>query len=81
MANRARMSPEEAWQAAITIVGGKAEMAREIGVTPQRLQGWKKCHPEFVLKTEEAVGAAMARIRRGVDRFDLRPDIYPRGTR
>jgi hypothetical protein len=50
----------------------KARLAKELGVSPQRVQYWYKTNripAEYILKVEAATG---------ISRHDLRPDIYPR---
>jgi hypothetical protein len=49
----------------------KAQLAKEIGVSPQRVQYWfnkNRIPAEYVLAVEAATG---------VSRYELRPDIYP----
>lgn len=64
MANR-----DSALEAAIKNVGTAAELALQIGVTPQALSQWEKVPPLRVLDVERASG---------VPRHELRPDMYPK---
>lgn len=60
-------------QKAVDAVGSQSELARRVGVTPQRVGQWVKSGKvpaEQVLKIEFACSAT-------VTRFELRPDIYP----
>lgn len=64
---------KSAIQKAVEAVGSQSELARRVGVTPQRVGQWVKCGrvpAEQVLKIEFACAAT-------VSRFELRPDIYP----
>lgn len=64
---------ENALQKAVEIAGGKAALARTVGVTYQAVQQWVasgRCPPTRVLAIEKAT-------RGEVSRHDLRPDIYP----
>jgi DNA-binding transcriptional regulator YdaS (Cro superfamily) len=73
------MTPEKALQHAMAIVGGPAEMARQIGgdVTRQAVGQWKVCPPTRVLDVVAAVERAKARLKTAPTKHDLRPDIYP----
>lgn len=56
----------------IELVGGQAELARKVSVSPQVVNGWCKRNrvaAKKVLDVEKAVGGQ-------VTRYDLRPDIY-----
>lgn len=72
------MTPEEAFEAAAEIVGGKSSLAREVGVTTSAVNQWKKVPARKVLLVEAAVARALARPP--ITRYDLRPDFYPRET-
>lgn len=72
------MTPEKALQHAIAIVGGPAEMARQIGgVTRQSVGQWTVCPPTRVLDVVAAVERAKARLKSAPTKHDLRPDIFP----
>ena len=72
------MTPEEALQAAIKIVGGPAAMSREIDVVRQSIQQWTRCPKKHVEAVEAAVKRAISSIvkPKPVSRYDLRPDLY-----
>jgi len=57
---------------AIAISGSQTALAKNIGVSQQRLNNWlhrdKRIPAELVLPIERATG---------VSRHDLRPDLYP----
>ena len=71
--NRGR-SPHQAFEQALLIVGGSAEMARRLGVVPSAVQKWAqlgRIPAKRVLAIERATEAR-------VTRYELRPDLYPR---
>jgi DNA-binding transcriptional regulator YdaS (Cro superfamily) len=58
-------------QLAIDAAGGESKLARQCGITPQAVQGWrrrKRIPPERVLQIERITG---------ISRHDLRADLYP----
>jgi DNA-binding transcriptional regulator YdaS (Cro superfamily) len=57
---------------AIRVAGSVTKLAKAIGVTSQAVSQWDQAPTERVLDIEDATG---------VSRFELRPDIYPRGRR
>ena len=66
-------SKHAALERALLAVGGAAEMARRLGVTPGAVQKWAqlgRIPAERVLAIEAATEAR-------VTRYELRPDIYP----
>lgn len=58
------MSLDKAKKAA----GSAKELARRLGVSPQALSQWKRVPADRVLAVERVTG---------VNRTDLRPDLYP----
>jgi DNA-binding transcriptional regulator YdaS (Cro superfamily) len=72
------MTPEIALEHAIQIVGSAAELARQIGVTRQAINGWDVCPADRVLAVAEAVRKALKRPRHKITKYDLRPDVYRR---
>lgn len=67
------VTPLDALQSALEIVGGQAALARAVGVSQPTVWGWVhrigKVPHRFVLGVEAATG---------VPKEDLSPDIYPR---
>lgn len=67
-------TPFEAFDLAVTRIGGQSAMARVCGCTPgninQLLQAKRLLPAEYVLRVE---------LASGVSRHVLRPDIYPLG--
>ena len=64
---------KSAIEKACEAVGGQAELAKAVGVTPQAVNQWVskgKPPPERVLGIESATGGA-------ITRQELRPDLYP----
>ena len=60
----------EAFKRVVEIVGSKAEIARQCGVTGQHIQKWKSRVPAIhVVKLEKLTGGA-------VRREELRPDVF-----
>ena len=60
----------EAFKKVVQIVGSKAEIARQCGVTDQHIQKWKSKVPAVhVVKLEKLTDGA-------VRREDLRPDVF-----
>lgn len=49
-------------------LGSKSKLARELKITPQSLQNWKRVPPYRVLVVEKATG---------IPRHRIRPDLYP----
>lgn len=72
--DKVRLAPFEAFDLAVTRIGGQSALARVCGCTPaninQLLQAKSSLPAEYVLRVELASGVA---------RHDLRPDVYPRG--
>lgn len=68
-------NPLQALQKSISLIGGQAELARQVGVRPQTVHVWLKkfgqVPTKHVLKIEKILNGV-------VSRSDLRPDIYPR---
>ena len=71
------MTPVEALQKAINIIGGQQALADYCGVRQQTISDWLRnlgrVPAERVLQVEKA-------CKRKVTRHHLRPDIYPRGS-
>jgi DNA-binding transcriptional regulator YdaS (Cro superfamily) len=60
----------EAFKRVVEIVGSKAEIARQCGVSGQHIQKWKSRVPAIhVVKLEKLTGGA-------VRREELRPDVF-----
>jgi len=60
----------EAFKRVVEIVGSKAEIARQCGVSGQHIQKWKSQVPAVhVIKLEKLTGGA-------VRREELRPDVF-----
>jgi len=74
------MTPEKALEQAILIVGSKAKLAAEIGVSPPAVAQWKVCPVKRALKVEEAVKKALAQTKPldPVTRYDLCPEAFGR---
>ncbi|NKJ03454.1 Cro/CI family transcriptional regulator [Rhizobium sp. SG741] len=53
---------------AIEKSGGRVELARKLGIRPQAISQWTQAPYFRVLQIEKISG---------VDRSDLRPDLYP----
>ncbi len=51
--------------------GGISALARSLGVSRQAVFQWKRIPAERVLAIE---------VHTGVPRYELRPDLYPRGA-
>ncbi len=51
--------------------GGMASLASKLGIKRQALYQWKRIPAERVIAVERATG---------VPRYELRPDLYPRGA-
>jgi len=60
--------PPDPLEQALASVGGKAALARQLGVSRQAVQAWKATPVRHVLQIEKITG---------VSRHDLRPDVYP----
>lgn len=56
----------------IDLVGGQAELARKVGVSPQVVNGWCKRNR---VAASKAVAVEQA-VEGRVTRYDLRPDIF-----
>lgn len=74
------MDPTKAIQHACDLVGGQSALARLLStetdrLTPQAIQYW--CRKGRV--PAERVLAIEAAVEGQVSRYDLRPDLYPRG--
>lgn len=53
--------------------GGQSALARELGITPQAVQGWclrNRTPAEWVIRVEQIVKGK-------ITRHELRPDLYP----
>lgn len=56
---------------AAQVVGGRAALARALGITSQAVYKWRRVPAERVIDVERAT-------RGLVTRHELRPDLYPR---
>jgi DNA-binding transcriptional regulator YdaS (Cro superfamily) len=72
------MTPEEAFQKAVKIVGGGTALAKEIGASKQQISQWKRVPERWVMPVADAVRRAKEVLRRAPTEHDLRPDLYPR---
>lgn len=70
-----RMTPAKALEEAADIVGGKSELARRLGISPQSFNGWERCPKKHVAGVVRIVAEALA--KRPITAHDLRPDLYP----
>ncbi len=61
----------EALDRAAKAVGGKASLADRLGIRRQSIHEWKRVPAERVLTVEHLTG---------IPRYELRPDLYPRGA-
>jgi DNA-binding transcriptional regulator YdaS (Cro superfamily) len=61
-------TPTHAKDAAIAAIGGVAETARKLGISPQAVSQWEIIPVKHVLRMEELSG---------ISRHRQRPDIYP----
>ena len=52
---------------ALEIIGGKAALAKHLGITKQAVGQWEQVPPDRVLAVEDATG---------VPCYEMRPDIY-----
>ncbi len=59
---------DKAYELVLKRIGGKAALARAIGVSHQTITYWTRVPPIRVLAVEKATG---------ISREILRPDIYP----
>lgn len=69
-----QISPSPGFEKALLAVGGAAELARRLKVSPGAVQKWAqfgRIPAERVLQIEAATEAR-------VTRYELRPDLYPR---
>lgn len=80
------MTPEEALNSAIRIVGGKTALAAAITAldpekpcTPQAITQWTRCPRNRVAPVAEAVRQAKA--RKYPTEHDLCPEAFPRKTK
>lgn len=64
-------SKSEALERAIEAVGGVAKLAEKIGISAPAISQWTRVPSERVIAVERATG---------VNRRDLRPDLYPLET-
>jgi len=67
------MTPEEALDKAIEIIGGQTTIARHLGITYQSVHGWTVCPADRVLDLERLTEAQ-------VTRYQLRPDVFTRAA-
>lgn len=76
------MTPEEALQNAIKLVGGKVAMAEELSkvrpITHQAVSQWKVCPEDRV---QHVARAARRAARLAPTSHDLRPDLFPDGPK
>lgn len=70
------MTPEQALQEAIRIVGSRVKLAAELGVSAAAVGQWKVCPVKRALKVEEAVKRALERSRPIITRYDLCPEAF-----
>ena len=53
--------------------GGQSVLARELGITPQAVQGWclrNRTPAKWVIRVEQIINGK-------ITRHELRPDLYP----
>jgi DNA-binding transcriptional regulator YdaS (Cro superfamily) len=67
------MTPQEALQKVIKIIGGQTTLARHLGITYQSVHGWATCPADRVLDLERLTEAQ-------VTRYQLRPDVFTRAA-
>ena len=72
--DRLRIDPEEALDRAIDAAGSQSELARQLGVSPQSVAGWKQKR----VPAERCL--AIEQVTR-VPCWALRPDVFPRPRR
>lgn len=67
------MTPQEALQKVISIIGGQTTLARHLGITYQSVHGWDVCPADRALDLESLTDAQ-------VTRHQLRPDVFTRAA-
>lgn len=73
------MTPQEAFAAALKIVGGKTALAERLDITPQAIDGWGDIVPKKrVVEVADAVRDQIASFPTAPTEHDLRPDLFPR---
>jgi hypothetical protein len=80
------MTPEEALEAAIDILGGKSALAKIVNeasperpCTPQAVTQWRRCPRERVVAVAAAVRKAKA--RKFPTEHELCPEYFPRAKK
>jgi DNA-binding transcriptional regulator YdaS (Cro superfamily) len=70
------MTPEQALEQAVQIVGTKSKLAAELGLSLPSVSVWERCPLKYALAVEAAVQKALKAYGEGPTRYDLCPEAF-----